>query len=65
MPVIEADKFFIGLFFDFAVDVTWNRFSSSIWDLLTGFGGSVSLVNFETHIFLKGIPTLNTNAIYL
>ena len=42
MPVIETDDFEIGLNFERSVDVTWNRFSSSIWDVLTGFGGSVS-----------------------
>ena len=42
MPVIKTIDFSIGLNFELSVDVTWNRFSSSIWDVLTGFGGSVS-----------------------
>ena len=42
MPVIETDDFEIVLNFELSVDVTWNRFSSSIWDVITGFGGSVS-----------------------
>ena len=44
MPVIESDDFYIGLNFELSVDLTWNRFSSSIWDVITGFGGSVSIV---------------------
>ena len=42
MPIIKTNDFEIGLNFELSVDVKWNRFSSSIWDVLTGFGGSVS-----------------------
>ena len=47
MPVIESDDFYIGLNFELSVDLTWNRFSSSIWDVITGFGGSVSIVLYS------------------
>ena len=56
MPVIESDDFMIGLNFELSVDLTWNRFSSSIWDVITGFGGSVSIVLYLYH-YLKGTPT--------
>ena len=44
MPVIKANDFEIGLNFELSVEVIWNRFSSNIWDVLTGFGGSVGTV---------------------
>ena len=53
MPVIKTDDFYIGLNFERSVDVTWNRFSSSIWDVLTGFGGSVSSALTEITNFGK------------
>ena len=53
MPVIKTDDFYIGLNFERSVDVTWNRFSSSIWDVLTGFGGSVSSALTEMTNFGK------------
>ena len=61
MPVIESDDFMIGLNFELSVDLTWNRFSSSIWDVITGFGGSVSIVLYSISLSSRypqwGSPT--------
>ena len=43
MPVIKSNYLEIALNFERSVDVTWNRFSSTIWGVLRGFGGSVSI----------------------
>ena len=39
--LIKSSLLEISLEFESSVDVTWNRFSSSVMDVFTGFGGSV------------------------
>ena len=39
--LIKSSLLEISLEFESSVDVKWNRFSSSVMDVFTGFGGSV------------------------
>jgi hypothetical protein len=66
MPVIKTNDFEIGLNFELSVEVTWNRFSSSIWDVLTGFGGSVRTAwSTFSHNLLIYFKNLISMLIYL